>query len=74
MRYLFILHDLFILTQPLLDDYFQNRSIDTPRMLRLWTWEDSTKMVNFLNQELHRARIFGKQLNTLANLYILKDW
>ena len=33
---------------PLLDDYMQSAAIDKPKMLRLWAWDDATKIVNFM--------------------------
>jgi hypothetical protein len=37
-------------------------AIDKPRTLRLWTWDDSTRIVNFLTVHLLRAQKYGKEL------------
>ena len=34
---------------PLLDDYMRGQAIDQPRMFRLWTWDDSSRIVAFLD-------------------------
>jgi len=31
-----------------LEDFMTYYAIDRPRTLRLWTWDDSTRIVNFL--------------------------
>ncbi len=37
---------------PLLGDFMTYQAIDRPRAQRLWTWEDSTRIVNYLNLHL----------------------
>ena len=34
-------------SKPLMDDYMTLRAIDSPRNIRLWTWQDATKIANF---------------------------
>ena len=36
--------------------------MDRPKMTRLWTWEDSTKIVNFMTINLMKAEKFGLDL------------
>ena len=40
---------------PLMDDFMTYQAIDKPRMLRLWTWDDSTRIVNFMSLHLLKA-------------------
>ena len=42
-----------------MDDYMSSMAMDRPKMLRLWTWEDSTKIVNFLNLNMIKAQKYG---------------
>jgi len=49
---------------PLMDDYFKRRVIDSPRSGRLWTWEDSSKMVAFVDSEVMRAEKYGLDIPT----------
>lgn len=34
-------------------------AMDRPKMQRLWTWEDSTKMANFMEMHMMKAQKFG---------------
>ena len=45
--------------QPLMDDYMSAMAVDRPKMLRLWTWEDSSKIVAFLNINIMKSKQFG---------------
>ena len=38
--------------QPLMDDFMQAQAMDKPKMLRMWTWDDSTRIVNFMTMHL----------------------
>ena len=33
---------------PLLDDFMTYQAIDKPRLLRMWTWDDSTRIANMM--------------------------
>ena len=37
---------------PLMDDFMTAQAMDKPKMLRMWTWDDSTKIVNFMTLHL----------------------
>ena len=37
---------------PLMDDFMTAQAMDKPKMLRMWTWDDSTKIVNFMSLHL----------------------
>ena len=34
-------------------------AMDKPKMLRLWSWEDSTKIANFMTMHMMKAQKFG---------------
>ena len=44
---------------PLLDDFSTNQAIDKVRTLRVWTWEDSSKIANFFTCHMMRAHKYG---------------
>ena len=44
---------------PLLDDYMTSCAMDKPKMLRMWAWEDSTKIVNMMTMHLITAEKYG---------------
>ena len=44
---------------PLMDDYMCAQAMDRPKMTRLWTWDDSTKIVNFMTMHLMQAEKYG---------------
>lgn len=44
---------------PLLDDYMGASAVDRPRLLRTWTWDDSTRIVNFMNVHYLRCYKYG---------------
>ena len=44
---------------PLLDDYMGQNAVDRPRILRTWTWQDSSKIVNFFDAHLLKCQKFG---------------
>ena len=52
----------FFYNFPLIDDYMQLNSIQSPRSYRLWTWDDSSKMVNFLRNHREKAAKYGLDL------------
>jgi hypothetical protein len=38
-----------------MDDYMKAQAVDQPRMLRTWTWDDSTRIANFMTMHLMQA-------------------
>ena len=42
-----------------MDDFMQAQAMDKPKMLRMWTWDDSTKIVNFMTLHLKQAAKYG---------------
>ena len=44
---------------PLLDDFSISMAVDKPRILRTWTWDDSSRMVNFFNCHLLKCQKYA---------------
>ena len=44
---------------PLMDYAASAHAIDSPRTTRLWTWKDSTRIVEFYRKHLTRAAKYG---------------
>ena len=44
---------------PLMDDFMRAQAMDKPKMHRMWTWEDSTKIVNFMTLHFKQAEKYG---------------
>ena len=42
-----------------MDDYMSACAMDKPKMLRMWTWDDATKIVNFMSLHLKQAEKYG---------------
>ena len=42
-----------------MDDFMASNSMDKPKMTRLWTWDDSSKIVNFMTLYLMQAKKYG---------------
>ena len=53
---------------PFMDDYMSLYAIQSPRSLRLWTWEDSQKMVDFYRNHCEKVSKYGLDL-----MYPLKE-
>ena len=47
---------------PLLDDFALGSAIDRHRILRTWTWDDSSRIVNLFNLHLLRAQRYGLEI------------
>ena len=58
---------------PLLDDYMQANAVDRPRLLRTWTWQDSSKIVNFFDLHLLQAQKYGLDIPIFRSTGITKD-
>ena len=48
-------------------------AMDRPKMLRLWTWEDSTKIVNFLDLNIMKAQKYGLDYPHQNNRFHTKE-
>ena len=44
---------------PIMDDYLKQHRVDSPRVGRLWTWTDSTKIVNYFREQQRRVAKYG---------------
>ena len=60
---------------PLLDDYMQSAAMDKPKVLRMWTWDDSTRIANFMTTNMMKAEKFGLMYSTaaFASPYLTKE-
>ena len=58
---------------PLLDDYMGANAVDRPRILRTWTWQDSSKIVNFFDAHLLQAQKYGLDIPILKQHNMTKE-
>ena len=58
---------------PLLDDFSSSQAVDKIRILRTWTWDDSTRIVNFFNCHLMRSAKYGLDIGITRTHGITKD-
>lgn len=58
---------------PLMDDYMQSYYVDSPRVNRLWTWQDATKIVNFYDLFTMKNEKFGLNLTNDMKTPMTKD-
>ncbi len=59
----------------IMDDYLKQHRIDNPRVNRLWTWRDSSKMVDYIREHRRRIEKYGLN-NSATNLetsYVSKE-
>ena len=58
---------------PLLDDYMTSCAMDKPKMLRMWTWDDSSKIVNFMTMHLMQANKYGLDMPVQNSALLTKE-
>ena len=58
---------------PLLDDYNAVNATDRPRILRAWTWQDSSKIVNFFDLHMIRSAKYALDLPTFNGHIMSKE-
>ncbi len=58
---------------PLLDDFSNAQAVDKPRLLRTWTWDDSSRIVNFMNLHLLRAQKYGLDIPIQRQIGLTKE-
>ena len=58
---------------PLLDDYMGCNAVDRPRINRTWTWQDSSKIVNFFDAHLLQAHKYGLDIPITVNANVTKE-
>ena len=44
---------------PIMDDYLRQYQVDAIRTERLWTWRDSTKIVEYFREHVRRTQKYG---------------
>ena len=44
---------------PIMDSYMAQQEVDRLRKLRLWTWDDTNKIVNFMKYHRYRCAKYG---------------
>ena len=58
---------------PLLDDFMTYQAIDRPRLLRLWTWDDSTRIANLMTVHLMKSHRYALDIPTQRSMGLTKD-
>ena len=44
---------------PIMEDYLKQKRIDGLRLTRVWTWKDSTKIVEYFREHVRRTQKYG---------------
>ena len=42
-----------------MDDFMSAQAMDKPKMFRMWTWDDSSRIVNFMTLHLMKAQKYA---------------
>ena len=58
---------------PLMDDFQKAWNVDRPRHIRVWTWQDSSKIVNFFTMHMMQAQKYGLDIPVFRSQMITKD-
>ena len=58
---------------PLLEDFMTYQAIDKPRLQRLWTWEDSTRMANMMTVHLFKTHRYGLDIPITQSVGLTKE-
>ena len=58
---------------PLLDDFNSVNATDRPRILRAWTWQDSSKIVNFFTMHMMRSAKYGLDIPVFNSIGWTKE-
>ena len=58
---------------PLLDDFMTYQAIDKPRLLRLWTWDDSSRIVNMMSVHLMKSHRYALDIPIQRQQGLTKD-
>ena len=56
-----------------MDDFMRQDCIDKPRTARFWTWEDASKMANFLTLHYQRSNKYGLNIPIQCNPLMTKE-
>ena len=58
---------------PLMDDFMSAQAMDKPKMFRMWTWEDSTRIVNFMTLHLKTCEKYALDIPVQNNTLMTKE-
>ena len=58
---------------PLLDDFMGQNAVDRPRILRTWTWQDSSKIVGFFDAHLLKCQKYALDIPIFKNTNMTKE-
>ena len=58
---------------PLLDDFMAQNAVDRPRILRTWTWQDSSKIVGFFDAHLLKCQKYALDIPIFKNTNMTKE-
>ena len=56
-----------------MDDFMSQWAVEKPRGLRMWTWQDSTKIVDFMTLHLKKSEKYGLDIPITNNANMTKD-
>ena len=48
-------------------------AMDKPKVLRLWTWDDASKIANFMQLHMMQAEKFGLDMPNTASQMLTKE-
>ena len=48
-------------------------AMDKPKVLRLWTWDDASKIANFMQLHMMQAEKFGLDMPNTASVLLTKQ-
>ena len=54
---------------PIMDDYMKQHRVDSPRVNRLWTWRDASKIVDYFREQQRRVAKYGLDNAVNADKY-----
>ena len=56
-----------------MDDFQKSYAMDRPKTNRLWTWEDSSKIVNMMTCHLKLTQKYGLDMPIMNNMFWTKE-
>ena len=58
---------------PLMDDFMTAQAMDKPKMFRMWTWDDSSRIVNFMTLHLEKCVKYGLDIPVQNQTLMTKE-
>ncbi len=58
---------------PLLEDFMTYQAIDKPRLLRMWTWDDSSRIVNMMSVHLLKCHKYALDIPVQRTMGLTKE-